>query len=338
MAAKLEEVIDWHRLLELRNSFLEGSAGRRDYWTESALLRDYDVTFGQRIGWKWRWVLQDLKRRPWSPPPGPVLDWACGTGIAGREFASTFRLDALLFHDRSMLAVRFAQNAMRQEFPVLSLTAENKPTTLLVSHVLSELDEAGLASLIHQVRAATACVWVEPGTFELSRQLLEVRDKLLEDGFFAVSPCPHQERCGLLAPNQERHWCHHFAPPPPEAFTSSFWAYFSRSMGVDLRALPVSYLVMDRRPPPELPVNTVRLLGRPRIYKPYATLQGCQSSGVHERQLAKRRHPHIFREIRHHAPFSLQTWTIGDKEVEDFGGLGSDAPHDAAADEIQGGL
>jgi hypothetical protein len=73
-------------LERLRRHFLEGGAARADYWHSKADLAAYDQTFGQRIGWKWDHVLADLARLGWSPPPGEVLDWGCGSGIAGRAF------------------------------------------------------------------------------------------------------------------------------------------------------------------------------------------------------------------------------------------------------------
>lgn len=122
----------------------------------------------------------------------------------------------------------------------------------------------------------------------------------------------------MLAAENSRHWCHHFANPPREVFMNAFWSHFSRIMGVDLRSLPISYLVMDRRPAPPVAEGAVRILGRPRLYKPYALLQGCDAVGIREKQLAKRRHPEIYRALKHHRPVSLQSWQIDGNEVAAF--------------------
>ncbi|MCU0787067.1 MAG: hypothetical protein MUC91_02585, partial [Verrucomicrobia bacterium] len=73
--------VNWTSLERLRAAFLEGSAGGTDYWSSDEDLASYDLTFAQRIGWKWDWVLEDLKRLGWHPPAGDLLDWGCGSGI-----------------------------------------------------------------------------------------------------------------------------------------------------------------------------------------------------------------------------------------------------------------
>jgi len=123
-----------------------------------------------------------------------------------------------------------------------------------------------------------------------------------------VAPCTHQAPCGMLAPDRERHWCHHFVASPPEAFTDGRWARWAKEMGIDLRSLPLSYLVLDRRPPAPLPPGAVRFIGRPRVQKGWALLCGCDQAGVHERRLLKRTFPQEFRDARRDCLDSLQTW------------------------------
>ena len=77
------ETLDWEALETLRRCFLEGAPADGSYWREWSDLASYDFTYGQRIGWKWDAVLDELARRGWQPPSGPLLDWGCGSGIAG---------------------------------------------------------------------------------------------------------------------------------------------------------------------------------------------------------------------------------------------------------------
>ena len=69
------DTVDWNALQRLRSAFLNGSAGERDYWQGESDLASYDQTFAQRIGWKWDYVLEELKRRCWLPPASELLDW-----------------------------------------------------------------------------------------------------------------------------------------------------------------------------------------------------------------------------------------------------------------------
>jgi hypothetical protein len=115
----------------------------------------------------------------------------------------------------------------------------------------------------------------------------------------------------------ERHWCHHFAPTPSEVFTDSDWARFGRMAGIDLRSLPLSFLVMDRRQPPAPPADATRIIGKPRFYKAHAQIFGCDATGVHDRKLMKRKLPEAFRKLRSENLDSLQKWRCeGDDIVE----------------------
>src|ERR1051325_5759038 len=100
--------IDWPALERLRAAFLAGSAGARDYWQTERDLASYDLTFAQRIGWKWDYVLDELRRRGWAPPAGGLLDWGGGSGIATRAFLAHFgpaSASQLLLWDRSCAAM-----------------------------------------------------------------------------------------------------------------------------------------------------------------------------------------------------------------------------------------
>jgi hypothetical protein len=303
---------DWPALDRLRAAFLAGNAGDCDYWQQPSDLASYDATFAQRIGWKWDFVLGDLQARGWRPPAELLVDWGCGSGIAARaclDFWGTATVPGACFWDRSGLAVRFAATRAREKYP--GLTVEEglppKPGIVLLSHVLTELRPDQVESLLAWLAGAEAVLWVEPGTYAASRALIAAREQLRE-GFHVVAPCTHEAGCGLLVPGNEDHWCHHFAPSPPAVFTDPFWGRFAALAGVDLRSLPLSYLVLDRRPAPPLPSGSVRVIGRPRLHKAHAALLACDAEGVGDAELRKRDLPEAFRRLRkHHCP-SLQVW------------------------------
>jgi ribosomal protein RSM22 (predicted rRNA methylase) len=132
-----------------------------------------------------------------------------------------------------------------------------------------------------------------------------------------VAPCTHQTRCGILAPENERHWCHHFAAPPPGVFQDGNWARFARTLGIDLRDLSLSFLVLDQRPAPPTPPGATRVIGHPRVYKPHALLLGCDADGVCERRLTKRALPEAYRQLKKGRCDPLQIWRCqGDEIIE----------------------
>lgn len=320
--------IDWKALERLRAAFLAGTAGASDYWQSESDLASYDATFAQRIGWKWDYVLAELQRRGWSPPAGRLLDWGCGSGIAHRAFLDAFgtsTVSELQLWDRSALALRFAERRAAAKYPGLKVAAgigapvsdpagSEANTTLLISHVLNELPPAQLDTLLELAARATSVLWVEPGTYEVSRTLIAVRERL-RARLNLIAPCMHSAACGLLAPDNERHWCHHFAAPPPGVFTDGDWARFANFTGVDLRDLPLSFLVLDQRPAPALPPGATRVIGHPRLYKPHALLLGCDAAGVSEKRLTRRAHPQIWRALKRGDGDPLQVWQTDEDEI-----------------------
>ncbi len=320
------EDIDWKALERLRAAFLQGTAGHADYWRSEHELAGYDATFAQRIGWKWDYVLAELSRRGWTPPPGELLDWGCGSGIAGRAFLDHFGVKSvagLNLWDRSALAMRFAGERAAKKYPGLSVAMGQpaEPGILLISHVLTELKPEQAQQLADFAATATAVLWVEPGTYEASLALIAVRERL-RTKLNVVAPCTHAAACGILAPGNEPHWCHHFAKPPPEIFIDGDWARFANFLGIDLGTLPVSFLVLDRRPAPAVPPGTVRVIGGPRMSKPEARLLACDADGVAQRHLARRTFPEAYRLLKKGRCDPLQVWECeGDAitSVREFG-------------------
>ena len=309
--------LDWNALDRLREGFLQGTAAGGDYWKSVSDLANYDLTYGERIGWKWDAVLAELRARQWTPPSPALLDWGCGSGIAGRRVLRAFggeNFTSLQVWDHSSLARKFSIEAARQQFP--SLTVEpfvpDKPVgTLVLSHVLNELSPKARTELLALVRQADAVLWVEPGTHAVSRDLAAWRDRLRDD-FDFIAPCTHANVCPLFEPKNERHWCHYFAPAPAGIYADPNWVRFGQKAGVDLRALPYSFLVFEKknlRPSPTpLPSGSSRVIGRPRIHKAHTDLLGCDHTGLNELKLFKRTDAALTKQLDKAPPIPLYHW------------------------------
>ena len=268
------DALDWPALDRLRETFLTGARG--DYWRQRSDLENYDFTYGQRIAWKWNAVLAELRRLNWTPPADSILDWGCGSGIAGRVVRDFFGIKTLRVFDRSELAMDYAGGERWQgELPGL----------LVLSHVLNEIRE-----LPAVIETADAVLWVEPGTFADSRALIAVREKL-RDKFHVVAPCTHRDACGIAG----KDWCHFFADPPAGIMADPNWVRFAKRAGIDLRSLPYSYLVLDRK---SSCADGARIIGEPRFYRGYAKMLSCRSDGVREVTIQKRDDPELFRRLK----------------------------------------
>ncbi len=331
--------LDWPALDRLRDGFLSGSAAHGPYWQSVSGLASYDLTYGERIGWKWDQVLRELRLRGWQPEARTVCDWGCGSGIAARRVISFFgaeRFEALYVWDHSPLAADFAASAATRAFPGLAvshatpgfLRSDEPIGLLLISHVLNELAPESLAELRALIARADAVLWVEPGTHQVSRQLGALREAL-RDRFRVVAPCTHQNACPILAAGQERDWCHHFAPPPSEIFANPDWVKFGQRAGIDLRSLPYCFLALDRSTSdgghgPPLQTGLSRIIGRPEHFKPYARWLNCDATGLTELTLAKRADPALYKQLdRTKAPLVYRWQREGDKVT---GGGALDSP------------
>jgi ribosomal protein RSM22 (predicted rRNA methylase) len=219
--------------------------------------------------------------------------------------------------------MRFAAHRTQKDFPNLTvetasvrdLRGDTPIDVLVVSHVVNELDEAGRADLAALIARSTTVLWVEPGTYDVSRTLVAWREKLRGD-FRVIAPCTHQAPCGLLAPANERHWCHHFAAPPSEIFANSDWVRFGQRAGIDLRSLPYSFLVLDKRTASSAAESGLsRILGEPRHFKGFAKIFNCSADGVEELTLQKRDSPELFKELKRPAGALIYRWTRENERI-----------------------
>lgn len=280
-------------LRRLRAAFLDGTTRDRDYWRSPADLFIYDRTFAERIGWKWDAVLGELTARSWKPRSRRLVDFGCGSGVASRRVLETWPdFDELNLVDRSVAATRFASDRILRDHPTLRVRTTNPTadadTLLVVSHVLNELNPTDLAALLRLARTAGEILWVESGSHSDSRLLVDEIREPLRATHRVVAPCTHCETCGLLTAGNARHWCHTFAKPPSAIFQDATWSQFSRELGIDLRALPYSFLAMTTHPTAAEPPQLARVIGRPRKYKGYQMVLRCNATGVEEVRFQKR--------------------------------------------------
>lgn len=83
---------------------------------------------------------------------------------------------------------------------------------------------------------------LEPSTHTRARHLMELRSRLIQQGFEIVAPCTHQGACPLLT-HSSRDWCHqrlHWSPP-------SWWTQLESHLPMKNRTLTYSYILASRQ-------------------------------------------------------------------------------------------
>lgn len=293
-------------LLELREGYVARSEGGvhgplERSWRNERELALYDATFGARIGWKWRAVLQELAQREVHPPRGTILDWGCGTGVAVRAWLEQFGAEGqrVLLFDASHAARRYAAQSLRARWPDLDVVELESPPSkpvhvLLASHVISELEDAAFDALVDLAAKSDFVAWVEPGSRDIARKLVLARERL-RDELAVLAPCTHARLCGLLGAGRAGDWCHHHGAPAPEAFTTRLWNQVAKEVGIDLRSLAYSFVVLGRGPQPVHDPRDGRILGRPRVEKGRALLDVCRAEGIATLTFLERTDKRFFR-------------------------------------------
>jgi ribosomal protein RSM22 (predicted rRNA methylase) len=266
-------------LKKMRQVFLaDRESSALNYWENVEHIALYEKFFARRIAWKWHSVLEELNRVEWRIPPhiNCIIDWGCGSGVAAETVLNVFPETTSLsfyFIDRSPIATGYSAKKLAMSHPTIKTLQNQMPTKLsaallIVSHVLTELSPSQRQSLFELATQCAAVIWVEPGTQFCANALVDFREIALKHHQI-VSPCFHQQPCGLLLPENERHWCHFFGASPTHVFHDAEWRMFSRELEIDLRSLPVSWMVTEKKPinmPITVPNQCVnhRVLARPR--------------------------------------------------------------------------
>jgi len=295
-------------LIEMRERYVARSEGGihgplERSWLGARELALYDATFGARIGWKWSVVLAEVEQRAITPPRGTILDWGCGSGVAARAWIERFGAEGqrVLLFDTSKAARSFASRALKTRWPALDVVELEAPPTkpvdvLLVSHVISELEDPTFDALVDIAAKSHFVAWVEPGSREIAQKLVLARERL-RDELAVLAPCTHTALCGLLGANRGNDWCHHHGAPAPEAFTTRLWNQVAKEVGIDLRSLAYSFLVLGRGPRPVHDARDGRILGRPRVEKGRALLDVCRAEGVSTLRFLERTDKAFFRAL-----------------------------------------
>jgi ribosomal protein RSM22 (predicted rRNA methylase) len=121
-----------------------------------------------------------------------------------------------------------------------------------------------------------SCILIEPALRETSREMLEVRDGLLEKGFRVYSPCFFIGKCPALA--NPKDWCHEDIPWDPPALVKEI----DKLTGLRKDSLKFSYLVL-RKDGLSLSdvcgLNSFRVVSDPLVSKGKRELYVCGPGG-----------------------------------------------------------
>lgn len=248
------------------------------------LLFYWPVSYAQA-----RSVLGELGDRPL----GRVLDVGAGPmpmGIAALD-AGARSLHAI---DRVERALLLGSSIAADRDRVLTSTWDPQRgdalpagpfDTIVAGHVLNELHlgaqalerRAGLVSaLLQRGSEGARLVIIEPALRDTSRALLELRDRVTQEGVVVHAPCLVQAPCPAL--HKPTDWCHaqRAWDPPPQI------AEIAERAKLHKDTLKLSYLVLSgNEAPPTFAADRFRIVSEPMPQKGKRVIFGCGPAGRH---------------------------------------------------------
>lgn len=136
------------------------------------------------------------------------------------------------------------------------------------SYSLTELNH-----LPHWAFDCEAILIIEPATEQDGRQLMQIRSKLIEQGYFIYAPCTHHQDCPLL--QESKHdWCHHRIIP---TFNEDLKVIESH-LPMKNHSLTMSYLLARKTAPQKSTQGLTRVVGDHMIEKGKTRQMICRDS------------------------------------------------------------
>lgn len=207
-----------------------------------------------------------------------TVDWGTGPGTASLALAQTLPQDLKkqILIDQSPVALKkftdlkqYLKNPeYSNELRLKNLDVDYKKSLLVFSYSLTEM-----AKLPDGFFDFDAIMILEPSTQDDGRKLLQLRQQLIDKGYYLWAPCTHQQACPLLA-QSKTDWCHdRFHVTAPKWFWDT-----EQHLPFKNRTITTSYILAKRSPPPEKLKSLARTVGDSLEEKGKTRQLVCRSS------------------------------------------------------------
>lgn len=190
------------------------------------------------------------------------IDWGAGPGTASLALARNEKIklqikEQVLFDISDTVLKNFQDlhtHLVKPQYSThydLNRHKNQKESCLVFSYSLTEF-----LTLPQGWNKFEALMILEPSTGEDGRKLLELRQKLIDEGYSIWGPCTHQSGCPLL--KESKHdWCHdRFKVEAPEWFLN-----LEQLLPMKNKTVTTSYLLARRKKAPEFLKTKARLTG-----------------------------------------------------------------------------
>jgi ribosomal protein RSM22 (predicted rRNA methylase) len=236
--------------------------------------------------------------------PRSVLDLGSGPGTASWAAADAWAdLDAIAQVDSNPALLRIGKMLAKGATSPALQNAEQKAGDLageldfassadlvMLSYALGELQRSQREKVLLNAwrRCAGALVIVEPGTPAGYERVLRARGLLIGLAARVVAPCPHEQKCPLIAPD----WCH-FA----QRVSRTRDHMIVKEAEVGYEDEKFSYVIAVREDIFE-PPRRGRILAQPEMERNAITAKLCRTDGSADLVTIARRDGEAFKRLR----------------------------------------
>lgn len=236
-------------------------------------------------------VFLELQRLMDRPLTGTLLDLGAGPGTTSLAATQIFKqVDHIHLYEINREMITIGKQIFSEGPEVLKQAKWHSGSLLdydlpraeisILAYVLNELSPSMGKKFIETLsqRQDRFIVFIEPGTPEGYRRLMEVRSVFLLQSWYVWAPCPHQNACPLA----EDDWCHYSSRLPRSSLHRQLKG---GSKGYEDEKF--AYLILSREAPAES-ARAARIIRHPGIHKGHIRLNLCRESGLDEQIITKK--------------------------------------------------
>lgn len=240
-------------ILKLSDFFIhfpQGQTPWQEAWAQTAYLSYYLPLNSSRL----RALSIEGAERGFFSDLDQVVDFGAGLATASlvlKEFLpqADFHLIEHSQEPQQIISNYFGYLGRHQWHAHVPQLKNLQKTLAVFSYSLTEL-----AALPDWAYECEALMLVEPSTQQDGRNLMALRQQLIDRGFSIWAPCTHQNPCPLLT-QSKNDWCHdriHFKAP-------DWFTQIEQNLPMKNRTLTMSYILARKRTAP--PLSAARLVG-----------------------------------------------------------------------------
>lgn len=216
-----------------------------------------------------------------------LLDIGAGTGAATWAIDELQQIENIKCLERELNMIKIGKQLMLntklskaewEQYDILQDDIKEQADIIVSSYMLNEISENRKEEVIQKLWEATnkLLLIIEPGTPAGFKNILKVREKLLQNGGYIVAPCGHQGKCTIT----ENDWCAFYARVERSSIHKQ-----AKKGELGYEDEKFSYIAFSKK---LVKNNNIRILRHPQINKGYVKVKICTEEGIQQKVYSKK--------------------------------------------------